>query len=238
VECSICLEHHDSREAAKLWPCQHGWYCLSCLRRTVDAKMDEGKMLGDIGCPECRRALSEPLLKAVLTKEQMDRLHRTSLESAVASSSRLRPCPTPDCPNRVALADGIIPRLRCELCHKEHCLLCSASPYHDGKTCAEHRAALNGHDAERSLRKWMAKVGAKQCPKCASAVTKQDLQSQATQRSECHKMICRVCRTKFCFKCLAVLTSTFTCGCTADNHGFLDPDTGAFVQHLRLVRRR
>merc|ERR1712157_123482 len=107
----------------------------------------------------------------------MDRLHRLSLESAVAASDRIRPCPTPDCPNRVALEDGIVPRLRCELCKKEHCLLCSASPYHDGKTCAEHLAEVRDDGSERMLRKWMEKVGAKQCPKCRSVVTKHNLKN-------------------------------------------------------------
>mmetsp|Transcript_344 Transcript_344/g.606 ORF Transcript_344/g.606 Transcript_344/m.606 type:complete len:394 (+) Transcript_344:99-1280(+) len=236
-QCSICIETFGRGEAAKLLPCQHGWYCFDCLRRAADVKIANGATLGAICCPACNLELSEVVLRALLGTEQMDKLHRQSVEAAVAASSELRPCPTPDCPNRVALEDGMTPRLQCEMCGKEHCLLCSASPYHTGKSCQEHLAETQGQSSEADLRKWMSKVGAKQCPKCKMVVTKQSMKDQATQASECHKMICRACRTRFCFGCLTILTESSTCGCTPDNHGFIDPDTGAFVQHLTPARR-
>ena len=189
-----------------------------------------------IGCPECGKGLGEPFLRAILTKGQTVRLLRQSLESAVGSCAGLKPCPTPDCPNRVVLEGGVEPRLTCEMCHKELCLLCSASPYHVGKSCEEHATQLKDKTSEASLRQWITKVGAKQSPKCRAAVTKHNLEGQTTQNSECHKMICRSYRTKFCFACLAILTDSSTCGCTPDAHGFIDPDTGSFVRHLRPVR--
>lgn len=64
------------------------------------------------------------------------------------------------------------------------------------------------------------------------AVTKQNIGKQKTQSAECHKMLCRNCGTRFCFKCLAVLTDKFACGCTHKKHGFVDPDTGEYVAHL------
>merc|ERR1719401_2586540 len=79
----------------------------------------------------------------------------------------------------------------------------------------------------------MEETGSKQCPTCRMAVTKPNLKSQATQHAECHKMLCRNCNTKFCFKCLAVLTDSYTCGCTRDAHGFVDPKTGKRISHLR-----
>ena len=142
----------------------------------------------------------------------MDRVHRQSLESAVSTCDGLRPCPTPDCPNRVVLEDGVEPRLLCEVCKKEHCLLCSASPFHHGKTCSEHLAGIQDKKEEDSLRRWMEEVGAKQCPKCRSAVTKSSLKGQNTQRKECHKMICRNCRTKFCFLDISIEVAVLVCG--------------------------
>merc|ERR1712224_789366 len=122
----------------------------------VDAKIAEGATIDAIHCPECRQSLSEALLRSLLSTSQMERLHRQSLESAVSSCDTLRPCPTPDCPNRVVLEDGVQPRLRCELCRKEHCLLCSASPYHTGKTCEEHLREVKDAGAESALKRWMA----------------------------------------------------------------------------------
>lgn len=232
VECVICAEEVAVREAVRLMPCRHGWYCVACMQHAAEAKIEEGATVSAIHCPECPGGLSEALLRALLTKKQMERLHRQGLESAVSSCEALRPCPTPDCPNRVALEDGIQPRLMCEHCHKEHCLLCSASPFHSGKTCEEHLSQLKDAGAESTLRKWMREVGAKQCPKCRAVVTKQNLQKQSTQDAECHKMICRACKTRFCFGCLTVLTEKNSCGCTPDDHGFIDPKTGAFVNHL------
>lgn len=52
-------------------------------------------------------------------------------------------------------------------------------------------------------------------------------------RKKCHKMLCRHCGTQFCFKCLALLTSTYSCGCSIDAHGFINPVTGKRVKHLR-----
>lgn len=236
VDCAICVETVNMHGALRLRKCNHGWYCISCMQRMTSAKIGEGATIGSIGCPQCGFAFDELFLKAVLTADQMEKLHRQGLESAVGSCAGLRPCPTPDCPNRVVLEDGVEPRLFCGVCRKEHCLLCSASPYHKGKTCEEHLAEISCAKEEASLRKWMAEVGAKQCPKCKAAVTKNNLKGQNTQRSECHKMICRNCRTKFCFGCLAVLTDTSTCGCTQDEHGFIDPDTGRFVSHLKPGR--
>merc|ERR1719324_2250848 len=84
----------------------------------------------------------------------------------------------------------------------------------------------------------MEATGTRQCPKCQMATTKENLDKQTEQRSECHKMQCRNCGTRFCFKCLAVLTDTYTCGCTKDKHGFVDPRTGKYVAHLKKRRQR
>jgi len=237
VDCLICTDQVQVREALRFQPCHHGWYCVPCIQQTVDAKIAEGATVGTITCLECKQALSEALLRALLTNKQLERLHRQSLEYAVSSCSELRPCPTPYCPNRVVLEDGVRPRLLCEFCHKDHCLLCSASPYHEGKTCEEHLRDIKDSDAEVALRRWMTQVGAKQCPTCKAVVTKQNLGKQQTQDVECHKMICRACKTRFCFGCLTVLTED-RCGCTGDNHGFIDPETGAFVADGMVKRRR
>lgn len=240
VACSICTDDWAPGQALRL-PCGHGWYCCGCLQRFAEVRLEEGRH--EVPCPECGQALGQGLLRAVLPQRTLDRLLERSLEQAVSASSSLWPCPTPDCPHRVALEEGQAPCLQCPRCRRESCLRCHASPYHHGRTCEEHaargrRASGSGGPApERSdedlLREWMKKTGTRQCPRCQMAITKEDLSRQLTQRSECHKMICRNCETRFCFKCLKVLTGTTTCGCTGDNHGFINPKTGRFVSHLR-----
>ncbi|CAE8705513.1 unnamed protein product, partial [Polarella glacialis] len=160
------------------------------------------------------------------------------------------------------MEDGQLPQLDCPLCGKDSCLLCQAVPFHIGSTCDEHKSAEskaskarirgrrkpNGSvEQQRSrsrsrsrgrvgdqdaLAKWMQITGTRQCPGCGMGVSKEDLDRQTSQRVECHKMICRNCDTRFCFGCLQVLTGTSSCGCTGNTHGFIDPKTGGFVQHL------
>ena len=45
--------------------------------------------------------------------------------------------------------------------------------------------------ADDDLLNWMSEVGAKPCPRCGTAVTKENLAKQNTQYAECHKMLCR-----------------------------------------------
>eukprot|EP00928_Gymnodinium_smaydae_P100582 TRINITY_DN98_c2_g1_i1.p1 TRINITY_DN98_c2_g1~~TRINITY_DN98_c2_g1_i1.p1 ORF type:complete len:529 (-),score=91.31 TRINITY_DN98_c2_g1_i1:36-1622(-) len=257
--CCICTEELAPWSSVRL-PCGHGSYCATCIRRHVEARLDVGAH--EVHCPECDFLMGQAMLRALLPAKLFERLLERSLERAVNASDDLWPCPTPNCPNRVALEEGQQGRFNCDLCRTECCLRCRVSPFHVGFTCEgwrEHRrraasdrgrrvaeagsgtssaaaaAAAAAESAERSetaLREWMEQTGSKQCPKCRMVITKQDLGKQLSQRSECHKMICRNCSTRFCFRCLAVLRNGFSCGCTGDNHGFIDPVTGRFVAHV------
>jgi len=157
----------------------------------------------------------------------------------VAAGHDIYACPTPDCQMRVAVEEGEVARLQCPMCKRNSCLRCGAQPFHRGVTCAQYAAKTKrpGSAAEAGFKRWMQKTGTKQCPGCRMAVTKEDLDKQETQRSECHKMLCRLCGTRFCFKCLKVLTSSFTCGCSIDMHGFIDPKTGKRMNHFRSNAR-
>jgi len=226
-QCGLCCEDVEASQAIRL-RCQHGWYCMQCMSRHVEARLDTGAVQQT--CPECNVELAERDLKRLIPPQLMDRLLARSLEQAVASTADLRPCPTPNCPMRVALEADEPGQFVCTECRKGSCLRCGAQPYHKKLTCDQHAAKTKTKRC--SFLQWMEKVGAKQCPSCQSAVTKQDLKKQGTQASECHKMLCRNCNTKFCFKCLAVLSAEYSCGCTKDKHGFVDPHTGKYVGHL------
>ncbi|CAE7290048.1 unnamed protein product [Symbiodinium natans] len=114
--------------------------------------------------------------------------------------------------------------------------MCGAQPYHEGLSCEEHRKKERARGDDDSFMKWMKETGTKQCPKCGMATSKENLDSQTDQVEECHKMLCRSCGTKFCFGCGAVLTETYTCGCTQNAHNFVDPHTGKLVKHLQKLR--
>lgn len=236
--CKICFCDTPAWRSVCLG-CGHGWYCASCMQRHAEARLDMGA--SNICCPECTTPLPERDLRKLLPTQIIDRMLARSLEQAVSSAADIWACPTPNCPMRVALEDGELARLKCSLCRNTSCLKCGQQPYHRGLTCEENaerlkaksKANKNAIQAEESLMQWMQETGTKQCPTCRMGVTKQNLGCQNTQYSECHKMVCRNCNTRFCFKCLSVLSDSFTCGCTIDAHGFIDPVTGKRVEHLR-----
>mmetsp|Transcript_38859 Transcript_38859/g.91462 ORF Transcript_38859/g.91462 Transcript_38859/m.91462 type:complete len:428 (+) Transcript_38859:122-1405(+) len=242
VTCAICCNEKASNQAVQLG-CKHGWYCSECMERHAQARLEVGDP--HITCPECLQSLPEKDLRRILPDELVEKVLARSLERAVDATSDLWACPTANCPMRVALEEGASPLLNCTMCKKSSCLRCGAQPYHKGMSCAAYaskRQQRNGEangkhskmkDDDESLLQWIKSCGAKQCPTCRMAVTKQDLDHQNTQYKECHKMLCRNCNTRFCFKCLSVLTATYTCGCSIDAHGFVDPRTGKRVEHLK-----
>jgi hypothetical protein len=252
VCCGICYNNCAPGEAVLL-ACNHGWYCEVCVLKYAEERLAVGAT--SIACPECSTCLPECDLRRVLPTELINRLQNRSLDLAVSSAADLWSCPTPNCPMRVALSleDGELPQLKCTLCKKSSCLRCGCQPYHKNLTCQEHaqrlleKAASGGGGMKRqqkaaeeaaSMMRWMQETGTQQCPTCRMAVSKQNLGKQSSQKMECHKMCCRNCGTRFCFKCLKVLTDTFTCGCSVDAHGFVDPRTGKRLEHLKTGRAK
>jgi len=241
--CEICCNDIAKGAAVRLG-CRHGWYCQNCMVKHAEARLEVGA--AHVACPECAAPIAECNLRKMLPPEIIDRLLARSLEQAVSSTADLAACPTANCPMRVALEPGVEPRLMCTECKRESCLRCGSQPYHKGLTCEEHRERRNTKNAKKaqikqaeddeSFRQWMEETGTKQCPTCSIAVTKQDLGKQATQYQECHKMLCRNCNTRFCYKCLKILTESFTCGCSIDRHGFFDSKTGKRMDHLRPAK--
>lgn len=234
--CSICCEDVLPGKAVRL-SCRHGWYCTQCLEQHAKARLQIGSV--DVCCPECNTSIAERTLRQVLPASLVEQLLTRSLEQAVSAAQDIYPCPTPNCSFRVALEDGDVPRLKCPDCKKTCCLRCGVQPYHRGKTCEE--AAAQGRKAnsdEAALKRWMVATGSKQCPTCQVVVTKQNLEKQGTQYVECHKMMCRNCETKFCFKCLAILSDKVSCACTRKEHGFINPKTGRRVNHVKAAPKK
>jgi len=233
--CTICCTEVEAGAAAMLG-CNHGYYCFDCVTRFVETRLDNGTA-GDVPCPECSAAICEKDLVNLLPRKTVIRLHARSMEmEAVASGALQRSCPTPDCKMRHTLKAGSSGQVTCVMCAKESCLLCGAQPFHTGRTCEQHAKRLRAQGLSKedeSFFKWMEATGTRQCPKCQMATSKENLARQTEQRSECHKMLCRNCGTRFCFKCLAILTETYTCGCTKNKHGFIDPFSGEVVGHLK-----
>jgi len=235
AECAICRDD-VAVGAAVLLGCGHGFYCSQCITKFVDTRLSNG-LAGDVPCPDCSSAIPDKDLTKLLPEKTISCLHTRSREQeAVASGGIQRACPTPNCSMRQVLKEGSSGMILCLKCNVESCWLCGAQPFHDGRTCEQHAMRERNRGLrkdEDSIYEWMEATGTRQCPKCQMGVSKENIQRQTEQRSECHKMFCRNCGTRFCFKCLAVLSDTYTCGCSKNKHGFIDPYSGAVLGHLK-----
>merc|ERR1712060_575167 len=130
---------------------------------------------------ECNTPIAERDLRRLLPSDVIDRLLARSLEQAVAATSDLYSCPTPDCPMRVAMEEGKMARFLCPMCRKTCCLRCATQPYHKGLTCEQHaeKVRTQGRNTEEAgVLKWMKETGSKQCPTCRMVVTKQNIDNQ------------------------------------------------------------
>merc|ERR1712048_1471427 len=84
AECTICRE--DAPEmAAILLGCGHGWYCIQCMTRYVEARLEAGTA-GDIPCPDCGASISEKDLSTLLPKKTIFRLYARSIEQRAVAS--------------------------------------------------------------------------------------------------------------------------------------------------------
>ena len=110
------------------------------------------------------------------------------------------------------------PKLQCDACGKESCLLCGCTPYHEGRSCDQHRAdtvqvspAMAEVQRQEGATLAMMRTDplSKQCGGCKGWITRVE---------GCDKMQC-LCSNRFCWKCDA---PDAACECTGTEHGFWD----------------
>lgn len=159
--------------------------------------------MGDGSCellcpmPECRQPVSHRQLRALLSKPALTQLLKRSVESATATESAMVACPTPDCPNRVWLADGCMPRMVCDVCHVESCTRCASSPFHYGLSCKEEarRQELRRgiiHRLEAQIVQALQEALTQRCTGCSKPIERVD--------ACCHMKCCH-CGAEFSWVC-------------------------------------
>jgi E3 ubiquitin-protein ligase RNF144 len=230
-DCPICLEAVPAGKGVQLSGCAHT-VCGSCLEQQMASCFEEGKCFEAFACPrpECRERLSHRELRVVLGELCFGRLSQRSLDKAVLSCANLFACrATADCGGKFCWddhgshgRDHRPKKATCEVCLKEQCIVCGASPFHRGQTCAEAEAVRVGQGgaadkhaaAEAATRKFMSSSATiRVCVMCNVGVER---------REGCAKMQCR-CGYRFCFECGAPGAK---CSCTPAAHGFWDNKRG------------
>ena len=221
--CPVCTYE---KRLVLLRHCAHA-VCEACMRVWAGEQRSKGEHTPS--CPLCQRELLPRDATALLDEASLSRFETTQLEQAAAEGKDIVRCPSADCTGMVAWdASGTRAAGRaweCDVCQKSCCLRCRAQPYHQGHTCEEH--AVSGaeaarREAERKTFELMDAEGYQKC-KCGARIEKV---------SGCNKMMCRVCKHRWCWRCGAVDAA---CRCTAASHGFLDNATGKVVSQRAVI---
>lgn len=114
----------------------------------------------------------------------------------------------------------------CPICSKQHCLVCASTPYHDGETCAEHKAevdAAKARAAATSSGGGAGGGGGSASAEADEAATQRYLQASnirickrcnvpLIKESGCDKMKCR-CGYRFCYQVSVVCVCAHACVC-------------------------
>lgn len=185
IKCPVCLTNVEDPYQLG---CGH-WYCTECLESQCTHATDFP--IQCLGCQgKCSRKLGLPDLKAVLSTPAYSKLIEASL-SAYVKKNFLQHCPTPDCQEIHRPFPGT---LDCPQCLHSICTSCH-DVVHDDKTCEEHQRFVEKD--KRQLEEWKRTHGVKQCPKCEVSIEKEG----------CNKVRCGICKTPFCWVCLAAFGS-------------------------------
>ena len=185
TNCPVCLT--DVVDPYQL-ACGH-WYCTECLESQCTHANDFPiQCLGSQG--KCSKKIGLPDLKAVLSTSAYGTLIEASLSAYVKQNS-LRHCPIPDCEEIYRPSPGTFD---CPQCLHSVCASCHDA-VHDDETCEEHQRFVEKD--MRQLEEWKRAHGVKQCPKCGVSI----------EKDGCNKVRCGICKTPFCWVCLAAFAS-------------------------------
>lgn len=199
-DCSVCWTEaeHPVRTS-----CNHV-YCSTCFLRVLIA---EGPWSTAEFCISC--VGGEKLCNKILTLAEIQtHLDPAAFESLLVSSfashvrgrpGTLRYCPTPRCehiyrPTTMATSTNATSAggstFACPNCLIPTCTTCHAP--HPSMTCVDYRKQVAG-----VYKRAKKKLGIKDCPTCKTAIEKS---------GGCDVVTCQVCRTEFCWQCLADIT--------------------------------
>jgi hypothetical protein len=221
AKCRICFDDFDSEGLVVLRECGHE-FCKDCLHQFVLAKESEGAVV--ILCPlnECKKAISQRELMAIVGTSKFEQLDKRALERIVAQDPTFHMCPTPDCSYIVWWTGETekVPAMLCPKCGHERCLRCGVEPYHYGKSCQQVASAKTDTEMKEMV-ELLKKLNFRPCPRCKTPIEKID---------GCNKMLC-FCGCKFCSVCFQVNPE---CWHVRSLHGYHHPITGAFVSSKKL----
>ncbi|XP_074348046.1 E3 ubiquitin-protein ligase RSL1-like [Apium graveolens] len=188
ITCEICVESVSSDKLFKNRnKCAHP-YCLDCITKYIDAKLDYS--MSQIICPalNCDHHLDPLSCRPFISSLVFDKWCDLLCETAVLEIDRCY-CPHGECSVLILNECGErVKKSTCPNCKKLFCFSCH-TPWHAGYSCDEGRELRDANDyavgvlAEKE--KWQ------RCPACHHCVER---------ISGCNYVTCR-CGTRFCYNC-------------------------------------
>lgn len=112
-------------------------------------------------------------------------------------------CPTTDCLQMYYNPFNPHPKnkkVTCYDCKVSWCSQCHTTPFHDDKTCAQHRIESDNTEFGQHVRDEIANGNMKLCPTCHVPTEKTRIKG-GTQFEGCNKMHCAHCDTNWCWLC-------------------------------------
>eukprot|EP00747_Dinoflagellata_sp_TGD_P218722 gnl/TRDRNA2_/TRDRNA2_90930_c0_seq1.p1 gnl/TRDRNA2_/TRDRNA2_90930_c0~~gnl/TRDRNA2_/TRDRNA2_90930_c0_seq1.p1 ORF type:complete len:408 (-),score=57.76 gnl/TRDRNA2_/TRDRNA2_90930_c0_seq1:38-1261(-) len=197
TQCGICFDNVDD---AVCWECQEHWYCQSCATQYLEVALTSKTTPK---CPECNAEAGPDLGQKLLDGNYFDKF----LLASMHRDGKIKECPNEKCNTIVwvARAKASVPSgdlsVRCPECRWNFCSSCGAAwhDFHHGRTCQEVAKIIadrRQQEADREFKELCKDKNWKVCPGCSQVVEKMDEEA-------CDHMRCLVCKTEFCWSCLA-----------------------------------
>ncbi|ODQ64701.1 hypothetical protein NADFUDRAFT_7016, partial [Nadsonia fulvescens var. elongata DSM 6958] len=233
--CEICRNIKRGSNCTQLLECGHV-FCTDCLKEYFCACIEQG-YVNHVACPEpgCARTkqsqppeLSDQEVKSLVGSDLFERLSKLRRQKILESNPNTLICPRSSCQALISHdADSLM--AICQDCKFAFCVDCKHSWHGKYTECSTgsltREIALSYQEAEGFERKefevkygkmnlqrvlsqieldelfeqYMIEQQVKPCPYCETPIARE---------SGCNKMVCTICKTKFCFRCAFVLSDS------------------------------
>ncbi|PAA88915.1 hypothetical protein BOX15_Mlig015207g1, partial [Macrostomum lignano] len=207
VECPVCTESLPLAQfPPMLLDCDH-FACHACLRTSMRLCISEGL---PATCLSCNNRLHPADVDSIVDEERLRlKYEQFTLRRVLAADPDCRWCPAPDCKYAViATGCASCPQLECPVCRIQFCYHCKTE-WHPSTTCEQARierqtaevlaAARAGADILSLSSRSESIAEIKQCPRCATYITKEN-------DGSCNHMRCKMCGSEFCWLCRKEIT--------------------------------
>ncbi|QIW94743.1 hypothetical protein AMS68_000261 [Peltaster fructicola] len=192
--------------------------CTGCLRDYIDARLDDVRLLGGIGCPECPAIMKQSDLEQVARKKAVLRFIELDQRRIADATPGWQWCLNPSCKSgqvhgELAKSDAVPSRQTrkskkdepavqpfiCKACKMQYCVPCTAV-WHKGQTCEQYQDKVDRrHAQDIAASSELVDRIAKDCPNPTCKV-------KTEKDGGCPHIWCTRCMRDWCWNCNTLFT--------------------------------